>query len=171
MTFWCPENGAHTSGSNYPRSELREMPANGEWGNTGTHEMNATCKISQLPQSGKLVIGQVHADGVSGSCSIILELEMTNSDLVAHVRDKSCNNVQYTVGTGYALNTKISYQVKYQNGVLYCTTDRGSMPAYSYSWNTYPLYFKAGDYVQDNSSSSTQGGLIHFYSLTTSHSN
>ena len=24
MTFWCPENGAHTSGSNYPRSELRD---------------------------------------------------------------------------------------------------------------------------------------------------
>ena len=38
------------------------------------------------------------------------------------------------------------------------------------SFGGYPLYFKAGDYSQSSSSSSTVGALVHFYTLAFSHS-
>jgi len=167
MTFWCPQDGAHTSGSNYPRSELRETP---DWTVKGTHELNCTCSVTKEPQNHAITIGQIHADGVSGSCSIIVELEWNAGTIVSHLRDKNCNNVQYTVGTGYKVGDKINYYLKLQDGVVTVTTNKGSQPAYTYSWITYQLYFKAGDYVQDNATSSTEGGIVHFYQLDRKHS-
>src|ERR1700677_3742665 len=47
MTFWDPQNGATTTHSRYPRSELREMNAEGSaanWRSAGTHTLGATLK-------------------------------------------------------------------------------------------------------------------------------
>lgn len=171
MTFWAPENGAHTSGSLYPRSELRELAPgfpNGDWkAATGTHEMNVTLKVLKLPQDGSIVIGQVHADGVSGSCSVVLELEYTGGPLIAHTRDSSCGNVQTTVGHS-SVGAEIDYQVEVKNNVLTVKTNTGST-ATSTIHNTYPIYFKVGSYVQDAASSSTQGGTVAVTKLSISH--
>src|SRR3954465_13175031 len=48
MTFWAPEKGVTTPNSNYARSELREMNANGsaaDWALAGTHRLSATLRI------------------------------------------------------------------------------------------------------------------------------
>jgi hypothetical protein len=37
------------------------------------------------------------------------------------------------------------------------------------SWSTQQFYFKAGDYVHDNTGTSTQGGQVAFYSLSIAH--
>jgi len=171
MTFWCPDNGVTTNGSSFPRSELREVPPGGEWNLTGTHLMNGTVSISQLPENGKIVIAQIHIDGVTGSCSVILELEMASQSLIAHSRDVNCKDVQHTVGT-YALGKKIAYQVKFVSGVLTVSTDQllsATQNYTTYSWAHKPLYFKAGDYVQDNTTSSTKGGIVHYWALSVSH--
>src|SRR5437867_13232120 len=48
MVFWAPVTGATTSGSTYPRSELREMINPGSssvnWSGYGTHLLDARCK-------------------------------------------------------------------------------------------------------------------------------
>src|SRR5206468_4514274 len=48
MLFWCPVDGATTSGSSYPRSELREMlnpsSTSVNWMGYGTHILSAQCK-------------------------------------------------------------------------------------------------------------------------------
>src|SRR6266487_2439845 len=51
MVFWCPVTGGTTPGSDFPRSELRELlvPGNeyGNWTGYGTHILNAQCKVTQ----------------------------------------------------------------------------------------------------------------------------
>src|SRR6476661_9598608 len=69
MTFWAFCLGATTSGSSFPRSELREQISSGSnssnWVAYGTHILNAQCKVTQVPSTGKVIIGQIH--GYTGS--------------------------------------------------------------------------------------------------------
>jgi hypothetical protein len=37
------------------------------------------------------------------------------------------------------------------------------------SWRTQGMYFEAGSYIQDNVGTSSDGGRVSFYALTTSH--
>src|SRR2546423_4363457 len=61
MIFWCPVTGATTSGSTYPRSELREMlnpnDATVNWLANGTHILRGQCKVTQQPSAGAIIIG------------------------------------------------------------------------------------------------------------------
>ena len=65
MIFWAPNNGARTSGSTHPRSELRELldPADSgvNWTVYGSNFLTATCVVSNVPSdTGKVCIGQIH---------------------------------------------------------------------------------------------------------------
>ena len=68
MTFFCPINGAHTSGSDYPRSELRERP---DFTFEGTHVMNVTMRVNQVSAKKKITIGQVHKHNYYVSFTVI----------------------------------------------------------------------------------------------------
>lgn len=85
MTFWSPINGAHTSGSSYPRSELRQLL---DFNYSGTHVLSVTMAVRVVPTNGKITIGQAHFDGVSRACSIFCELEWQSGSVVSHVRDQ-----------------------------------------------------------------------------------
>ena len=69
VLFWTPVNGTTTANASYPRSELRETLASGalrNWTYPGAqHTLNAQLSISQVPSTGKIVIGQIHAHGSS----------------------------------------------------------------------------------------------------------
>ena len=168
MTFWCPENGAHTKGSSYPRSELRQQP---NFFFDGHSELNVSMSVAQLPTGGAITVGQLHADGLTGSCSILIELEYDDDrggKLWARLRDSACGTVSKMVGSGYNLGDTFSYTLRVDGRAVSVVTDSGSMAPYSYSWATIggiptgevPMYFKAGDYVQTASSSSTNGGRV-----------
>ena len=87
MTFWAPINGAHTSGSSYPRSELRDLI---DFNYSGTHILSVNMTVYEVPPNGKITIGQAHFDGVSGDCSIFCELEWQPvGSIVSHVRDQA----------------------------------------------------------------------------------
>lgn len=70
LIFMTPVNGARTSGSSYPRTELREILADGsnefEWTTETGGRLEATCAVLELPvqtvgTSGeRMVIGQIH---------------------------------------------------------------------------------------------------------------
>ena len=66
VVFRAPAGGATTSGSDYPRSELREMTAGGtqeaSWSNaSGKHVMTITQAITDAPKvKSHVVAGQIH---------------------------------------------------------------------------------------------------------------
>lgn len=125
MTFWAAVNGAHTSGSSYPRSELRELL---DFNYSGTHVLNVSMRVLEVPTNGKITIGQAHFDGVSGDCSIFCELEWQSGTVVSHVRDQSCNNVNMVLpGTPFALGEHFSYTIRVNGNVLSVSTSRGAV--------------------------------------------
>jgi hypothetical protein len=134
MQFWTPETGAHTGGSSFPRSELRQ---NIDWstpstGSSETHYSAATLKVLDAGAQNSVCIGQIHADGISGHCSIIVELEWTAGSIVAHVRDQACSNKNFVVGTA-ALGHSFSYNLSMVGDAVQVVTDTGSMAPYHYS--------------------------------------
>ena len=171
VRFRAAVDGVTTSGSNYPRSELREMTGNGTtkaaWSSTsGTHTLVIRQAITALPRTKPHVVaGQIH-DGSDDVTVFRLEgsnLYITNGDTAHHKLVTS----GYTLGTEFEAKFVASNgQVKaYYNGVLQTTITKSFSGA----------YFKAGAYTQANCTnsspcSSSNYGEVVIRSLTVTHS-
>ena len=171
VQFRAPVNGVTTSGSSYPRSELREMTSNGtanaSWSSTsGTHTLVVNESFDHLPADKPHLVGaQIHdADDdvtvfrLEGSSLYITNGDDTHYKLVTS---------SYTLGTAYEAKFVVSGgQVKaYYNGVLQTTISKSFSGA----------YFKAGAYTQANCTNSspcaaTNYGQTTLHSVTVTHS-
>jgi len=175
MTFWDPENGVHTPNSNYSRSELREMTSSGaaaDWKPSGNHTLSATVKITKVPDH--VAVGQIHlGSGSPTSTKPLLELYYhSNGDIVLGV-EKAPTGGQNTYSiANVPLNTKWSYVIGLSGHTISLTINGGAAKKYTVpsSFDPYGMYFKAGDYNQSSSSSSTIGATVHFYALKITHS-
>jgi len=151
VQFRAAVNGVTTSGSGYPRSELREMTNNGSdtasWSATdGTHTMTIDEAITALPaEKPQVVAGQIHdaSDDVTVFRLEGSKLYVTNGDTTHYklVTDS------YTLGTRFQAKFVASGgEIKaYYNGTLEATLDNSSDG----------LYFKAGAYTQANCTNSS----------------
>lgn len=171
VQFRAAVDGVTTSGSGYPRSELREMTDDGSdeasWDATsGTHTMVVSEAFDHLPEEKPHLVGaQIH-DGDDDVTVFRLEdtsLYITNGDDTHHqlVTD------DYELGTEFEAKFVVSDgEIEaYYNGELQTTIEHDS------SGN----YFKAGAYTQancDNSSpcSSSNYGQVTLYDLQVTHS-
>jgi len=66
MTFYCPSNGGTTSGSSYPRSELRQLCNPGDdnynWHISDKNVMKARLKVDRAKtDANKVIVLQIHA--------------------------------------------------------------------------------------------------------------
>lgn len=177
--FWAPVNGTTTETATYPRSELRETYSDGSLRNwiypSADHYLRAALSISQVPSTGKLVIGQIHA---YKSSMPLLKLEYqyktssASGNIVAKVRLSPEAAIQVvTLASGLALNQRLTYVLHLTpkgtlaislNGVKWSTR-------LDSAWASKPLYFKAGVYTQDNSGYETEAGAAHFDKLSIEH--
>ncbi|NIK59362.1 polysaccharide lyase family 7 protein [Kribbella shirazensis] len=171
VQFRAPVNGVTTSGSSYPRSELREMTANGTqnaaWSSTsGTHTLTVKEAFTKLPAGKPHVVGaQIHGgdDDVTVFRLEGSKLYVTDGDNPHHKLVTS----SYTLGTPFEAKFVVSGgKVRaYYNGVLQTTLSKSLSGA----------YFKAGAYTQancENSSpcSSSNYGEVQIYDLLVQHS-
>lgn len=187
MVFMAPVEGATTSGSKYPRSELREMNkdvTNAAWTVEQGGTLSATLAVRELPTTssgtkGRVVIGQIH-----GPNDELCRLYYDNGKLYFY-DDKSGSShqeLQYVlknssgVATNIPMNDKFDYTIKVSkgymtvsathNGVQYSATEQISS-----FWPGLSLYFKAGIYVQVGKAGSGAGttgsgrGRVDFYRL------
>jgi hypothetical protein len=170
VQFRAAVNGVTTSGSSYPRSELREMTNNGadnaSWSSTsGTHTMIISESIKNEPaDKPEVVAGQIHdaSDDIS-----VFRLEGSNLYITnGNTSHYKLVTSSYVLGTKFEAKFVVSGgQIKaYYNGVLQTTISS------SFSGG----YFKAGAYTQancDNSSpcDSSNFGQVMIYSLTVTH--
>lgn len=168
VRFRAPVNGVTTSGSSYPRSELREMTSNGTanaaWSsNTGIHTMTIEEAITAVPQTKKHVVaGQIH-DASNDVIVIRLEYPKLFVDIGGTTGPILDSN--YTLGKKFTVKFEVSNgstKIYYNNSLAYTLTK-------SYSG----AYFKAGAYTQSNCSTestsalcvSTNYGEVVIYSL------
>jgi hypothetical protein len=174
MTFFAPEKGVTTPNSNYARSELREMNANGsaaDWKLAGSHKLSATLRIPSVTSN--VCVGQIHLGTGGTSTKPLLELYYRPSGDIIIGTENSPDGGQtlHTVGN-VPLGVKWSYVIAVSGGNTIKLTVNGSTTSYAIpsSFNQYGMYFKAGSYNQSSSDSTTNGAKVKFYSLTVSHS-
>jgi len=175
LTFWDPEMGATTSNSKFPRSELREMTADGadaDWAVTGTNTLSARLKATQIPNH--VCVGQIHlGTGAPASTKPLLELfyYATGAIVLAIEQTPAGGNlVPYSVGS-VPVGTKWSYVIGLSGNTISLAINGHASQTFTMSptFNNEHMYFKAGAYNQSVGSSTTIGAKVQFYSLQIFH--
>lgn len=176
MVFWAPVNGATTGGSNYPRSELREMQQAGNaavnWTGADSAVLAARLKIDRVPAaSGKLIVGQIHGYGTAPL--VKLQYEASGGKLSALINPTPTSSIplKFQLASGVAMGRVFDYRIDVADGEL-CLSAAGGKPlryAIDPRWGKVGLYFKAGVYVQASGSDSADGGQATFYRLMATH--
>jgi Alginate lyase len=173
MTFWAPEKGVTTPNSNYARSELREMNADGsaaDWTLTGNHTLSAELRVVSVTKN--VCVGQVHLGSGGSSTKPLLELYYhSNGDIYLGTENSPDGGQTLHYITNVAIGAHFTYVINVTGNKINLTVN-GAKTSYSVpsSFNAYKQYFKAGSYNQSSSDSTTNGAKVKFYSLTVSHS-
>jgi hypothetical protein len=168
MTFWDPEGGVATGGSDYPRSELRELTRTGgeaAWPTSGTNTLSATVKVTRVPDH--VCVGQIHTSGLKP----LLELYYYASGaIVLGIEDTPTGGQTPHPIVSVPLGKEWSYEIGLSGSTITLVVDGSSqkftMPS---SFDGETMYFKAGDYDQTKSTSTTLGAQVQFYALAVSH--
>jgi poly(beta-D-mannuronate) lyase len=172
VVFRAPAGGATTSGSGYPRSELREMDPGGgseaSWSNTsGTHVMTVKQAITKVPPSkAEVVAGQIHDDEDD---VVMVRLEKKRLFVEADGDDIGTLDADYDLGTTFTIVMKATsdgIEIRYDTANI----DGGKTVRYDKVGQGY--YFKAGCYTQSNSSHDDDDALgeVVVYALDVEHS-
>ncbi|GAA3648507.1 polysaccharide lyase family 7 protein [Flavivirga jejuensis] len=180
-----------SGGSSNPRTELREMTSNGSstihWdGTTSTeHSMKWTVRVDDLPPSGKVCFGQIHAESGS-SYDDILRVQVQGSSgqnsgsvtlrLLGYATEELLGSGQ-SINFNFNMDTAYSFELAMKNKIvkLYALNSSGSRTSTLFtsgSINSDGNYFKVGCYLQSTSSShsgSSVYGLVGISSLSVSH--
>lgn len=149
VRFRAPVNGVTTSGSNYPRSELREMTNNGadkaSWNSTsGTHSLFLDQAITALPFKKKhIVVGQIH-----DAANDVIVIRLEDRSLYVNVDSKNVHllDANYTLGKRFTIRFVVNGD---QTKVYY---NNSADSAYILNKSYSGAYFKAGAYTQSNCS-------------------
>jgi len=164
VVFLAYVNGSHTSGSEYPRTELSERGPTGcaaSWSNTeGTHTMTIKQAYTHLPAKRPEAVGAQ----ILSKNGDILQVRLNNARIVVYGPGGNPVIVPtYTLGTVFtveivAANGQI--KVYYEGELKYSIDHSGS------GW-----YFKTGAYVQSNLQYdvATEYGQVNIYSVKVTH--
>ncbi len=146
VVFRAPCGGATTKGSKYPRSELREMQADGTtlaaWDMTdgGTHTLSTELAITKTPTKKPHVIClQIH-----GKSEKLLAIRVEGQKLIA----EGDSHPDTTILNPYVLGTPLKIQVSCHAGHIQVQLDEQQV----IDWQDQrsDCYFKVGCYTQSN---------------------
>lgn len=150
VRFRAPVSAVTTKGSNYPRSELREMTGNdgrtnASWSSSvGRHTMTVDQAITAVPKTKQHVVaGQIHD---ADDDVIVIRLEYPN--LYINVDGKNV----YTLDNNYTLGKRFTFAFDVKGGKTDVYYDNSQKPVYTLKKNYTGAYFKAGVYTQSNCS-------------------
>jgi hypothetical protein len=147
VVFRAPVNAPTTGNTSYPRSELREMTADGSkvvyWSSKeGTHMLILDQAITAVPD-GKpdVVAGQIHGDDDD---LLVVRLEYPKLFIARGKKNVYTIDEQYTLGKRFA----VRFVVK--DGVISAYANGSATPVYSFEKAIDEAYFKVGIYTQSN---------------------
>lgn len=172
VVFRAPVNGVTTSGSGYPRSELREMTNGGKklasWSTkSGTHTMIIDQAITAVPKNKKHVVaGQIH----NGNDDVIV-VRLEYPRLFVDINGKRGP----TLDANYTLGKKFSVKFVATSGKIMVYYNGKETPVYTLKKKGDGNYFKAGAYAQSNCSKEKKScgdsnyGEVVIYKLLVDH--
>ena len=152
VVFTAASNGATTSGSHYPRSELREMfgSEKASWdGRKGRHTMEIVQAITETPKEKPDVIaGQIH-----GTSDDLMQIHLSGNRLTVKYAD---GQKFVDLDPDYKLGTMFAVKIESAGGrvkVWYNGQQKADLPISSST-----SYFKAGVYTNSNPSKGDKSG-------------
>jgi hypothetical protein len=168
VVFKAPCGGVTTSGSGYPRSELRERDAIKNvdiyWNAaTGSHQMINVLKVTNLPVvKPELCVSQIHD---------------RNDDIIEILVSGNSVKVRGAVMYGYldenyVLGTVFTVKILVQQGVINVFYNDMVVPKIKIAYTGADNYFKVGAYTQSNVSKGdlpTAYGEVVVYSSEVKH--
>jgi len=169
VVFRANVRGDTTSGSEYPRSELREMSGGGRkeasWTNKrGTHTMTLQQAITSTPKAKpEVVAAQIH----DGEDDVIM-VRLNGTRLIVETEDKGPIGV---LEPNYALGTRYTLQMIADRSGIRVVYNNTRTVTYKKTGEEY--YFKAGCYTQSNEDQDEPDnayGEVVIYSLAVQHS-
>lgn len=160
MVFVCPDDGATTPGSHYPRTELRHVQ---EWTFTAEHRLRAELAVLKEPGSRDIIVAQIHGDGKGSEA---LKLRWVAGAIVAGVKVAHDGpEVRHPLQKGLALGERFVVEIaQHDHDVTVTVNGKTQQFHYDNSWDGDALYFKAGNYLQDHSAAGSSG-VVEFFSL------
>lgn len=163
-----PTQGWTTSGSQHPRTELRE---NTIWSTDGVNKLDATVAVSKVPS--KTTIGQIFQG--SGPSKPLCELQVTANGVVNLLLENTNQggSAQPLPITTVSLGSPFNYELSL-TGTTITVTVNDTVKTFTMdsSFNGESFYFKAGNYDQSAVSGpplTTPGTIVKFYALTLTH--
>lgn len=164
MQFRIGVNDGRTStGTSYPRSELRELELDGDnaaWnGSSGTHYMKGRSRITRVAATKPSVcFFQIH----DSSSDLVRVQTESGGDGPTGLRIRARrtppsggSEITTTIRSAYTLGDWMSWDIRIVSGTLSITLD-GTQVLSAGSFGTTGCYFKTGCYAQSNTS--TEGG-------------
>ena len=174
LDFFAPVTGLTSAGSEFARSELREVSIAGSeaaWRlGDGMRSLSAMLLVSQMPSSGRITVGQIHTN----NGQVLARIEWQGQ------HGMPGNLVMFTrvhPDDPTAPSTVIARDLPWGRPVCYELTalDSGSVQVsaagtevfipLSSDWQTRTQYFKAGVYVHDNDGDENEGGRVRFLGI------
>jgi alpha-tubulin suppressor-like RCC1 family protein len=181
IMFRARVDGATTSGSSFPRSELREMTQDGQYNRAawssacGTHRMTVTQAITAQPNRSNpedpVVAGQIHDGGVDDGRGDVAMIRLEGSRLFVEAdgNDRGTLDSNYQLGQRFtvSLTARASgITVRYDNSA---NNTGKTIGPFAPTVNNKQWFFKAGCYPQANTSNGTGYGEVVIYSVDVSH--
>lgn len=177
VAFWSPVSGGHTVNAKYPRSEFRETYPDGSLRNWKYQEadnyLRAALMVSQVPSTGKVVIGQIHTyQSVNPLLKLVYVWKDNTGSVVASIRMTPDDVAQkIVISEGVPLGQRFNYTIHLTPSGNLSVRAAGNriVTRIDPSWANKLQYFKAGVYTQDNVGYATEGGGATFFRLAASH--
>jgi Alginate lyase len=171
----CLSNGKTTANTKYPRTEFRQVGSNSDWtiNDTKLHTLEVSLSVEEVvPEKPQTVIGQVHG---GGSNSELLKLRWTGylpGQCYIEARFQKNDNTYAEYGVkvveGLSLGDLINYKITMLNGKIDVTIGN-TTASQTYTSDIYgtsdAYYFKAGNYLQFDSTDPAKKGTVFMYSL------
>ncbi len=170
LAVWlaAPCGGIPTSGSDYPRTELREMEQGGKrkasWGiaDGGTHTLTARLAVTQAPQvKPQVICAQIHNEHDK-----LLAIRFENGRIIAEGEGQKDTRIV----SSYELGTPFSLQIIARAGEIVVLYDHREVVRWNS--NATGCYFKLGCYTQSNTArgdSAEAMGEVAVYTLNVEH--
>uniref|UniRef100_A0AAU6W0H4 Alginate lyase 2 domain-containing protein n=1 Tax=Pseudomonas phage Arace01 TaxID=3138526 RepID=A0AAU6W0H4_9VIRU len=171
QNFWCSVAGGTSGSSSSPRTELREVTAEGKGLNwlakDRGHVMLGELRLELIPSSLKVIVGQIHAHGAKNP---FLMVSWWKGEARIDFRPKVDGPTQTLARIPCKVGQSFKYLLSVNEGRLSVNLNGIIGTAdISEEWEQFPFYFKAGAYVIDHEGPVTEGGWVVYEKLDVLH--
>lgn len=183
--FWAPVNGSGTTGSSdFPRSEMREQLVLGSnttnWRLSGTHIQRGTVIVTRLPTPvrtnvvTRVIFAQMHSVDNSPPVKLIFQRNPDGTTVVFgdyNQFQRPGSSESSRIVLPMPLGRSFRYEIRVDDGIVKTSIDGREIDSRDLRllWSFQDFYFKAGNYLGNNTATATGYGEVIYTAIERVH--